>query len=282
MRLDMKQGSKEWKEMRNRCITGTDASVIMGVNPFMNKTTLLKKKLNLIPEHDNDAMKEGRRLEPIAREVYENNTGNLTINPPYLHDQESWAMCSPDGVTFDGKIVVEIKCGKKVWEQAKQDVVPEYYYAQIQHNIWVTGAEIAHYFVYFNNDHKLILVDKNEEFIEKMALKERDFYFNELLVATPESLEIQIKKDEEFAYWAEAYKQVDEFIESSSVKKDSIRQKLIDLCDGKSSMGYGIKVNKMMREGSIAYKEIPELAKLDLSKYRKPPTEVWSITRSKE
>ena len=47
---------------------------------------------------------------------------------------------------------------------------------------------------------------------------------------------------------------------------------------GKSCVGGGVKVSSVVRKGHVDYSSIPELAGVDLEKYRKSPTEFIKIT----
>jgi len=61
-----------------------------------------------------------------------------------------------------------------------------------------------------------------------------------------------------------------------------LRNDLIEMAQGSNCRGGGIKLSKVVSKGTIDYKAIPELAGVDLEKYRKKPTECWKITQEKE
>lgn len=56
------------------------------------------------------------------------------------------------------------------------------------------------------------------------------------------------------------------------------REKLIKASLSNSSKGFGVKVQKIMRKGSVKFSEIPALQGIDLDQYRKPASESWRIT----
>jgi predicted phage-related endonuclease len=60
---------------------------------------------------------------------------------------------SLDGATLEGDLILEIKCPMKgreseLWHQAEAGVTPDYVAAQIEHQLGVTGAQLAHLFVF--------------------------------------------------------------------------------------------------------------------------------------
>lgn len=187
------QGSPEWLALRKTKITATDASIIMGVNPYKKFDKWLDQKTGQIPEDEvTSFMLRGTELEPEAREVYEKRVGykmsptihvgiklleekNPTLDGPWF-DPYDWAMCSTDGLSADGKILLEIKCGKKAYEQASRGFIPDYYLCQMQHCLWLTGAEWCHYMAFNGEEHHLIKVNRNEVFIQEMIEKEFDVW----------------------------------------------------------------------------------------------------------
>lgn len=175
--IHIEQGSSDWLALRRNKITASDASVILDINPWQNKNQLLQEKLGLIePRPINGAMRRGQLLEPKARDLYENMTGNLMIPDVKLHDNE-WMMASLDGISIDEKLILEIKCPNlKTHEMAISGEIPPYYFAQVQHQIYVCDVNCCHYFSYNGGDGVLVVVYRDDEFIKKMIEKEKEFY----------------------------------------------------------------------------------------------------------
>ena len=78
--------------------------------------------------------------------------------------------------------------------------------------------------------------------------------------------------------YAKMYQEVTASIKTLENKKEMVRKKLIELCEGESSQGHGLKALNMMIKGRIAYDEIPEIMVIDLEKYRKASTNLWKFT----
>ena len=106
------QGSPEWLAFRKTKVTATDASAILGLNPWKTRLQLYHEKLsNDPPKPCNEAMQRGNDLEPIARDLFKIKTGHKMEPRVVVKD---WAMASLDGINAWNEIL-EIKCpGEKV------------------------------------------------------------------------------------------------------------------------------------------------------------------------
>lgn len=104
------------------------------------------RKLGLIPEKEfTEAMRRGQQMEPFARD---NFIKLLKINMiPCCAESTDYPFlgASLDGISEDGKTILEIKCGEKSFGQAVNGEIPEYYFAQMQHQLIVTRAEMCYY-----------------------------------------------------------------------------------------------------------------------------------------
>ena len=90
-------------------------------------------------------MDRGVALEAEARALYEAQTGTLLLTPGFYSHNEMLAGCSPDGMTLDGRGVVEIKCPRAAnhLEFIRAKGVQPDYSRQLLHNVWITGAKWA-------------------------------------------------------------------------------------------------------------------------------------------
>ena len=82
----VKEASFEsWLECRTRYITGTDAGTIAGVNKYQTPYQLYMEKKGLIKRQPpNSAMIWGRRMEPVIRQAYAEETGYEVKEIPYM------------------------------------------------------------------------------------------------------------------------------------------------------------------------------------------------------
>lgn len=280
--IDLEQGSDAWLAWRKTVITATDASVILGNNPWDTPYKLCQKKLGLIEGiKSNEAMERGKRLEPEARaqfiERYE-----IHMEPAVVESTEfEFLGASLDGISILGSYILEIKCGgSKLHSMAANGEIPEYYKDQMQHQLLVTGAEKCFYYSYDGVDGICIEVFPDPEFKKSFIPKARDFLkcmaFNEL----PPLQDKDYKDMSDEPMWSSLalrYRKLNEEIKNLEEIKESYRKELLKLSGDQSCSGSGIKVMKTVMKGRVAYDDIPDLKLLDLDKYRKGPTTTWKI-----
>lgn len=274
----MIQGSQEWHDLRKTKITATDACAIMGVSPWKTPLKLYNEKIS--QENNNfvnDAMKRGIELEPIARDLFCLKTG-LTVYPKVVVND--WLMASLDGMSECGKYIVEIKCsGEKDHLIALSEKVPDHYYPQLQHQIYVCNVDFAYYFSFDGLDGCIVKVERDDKYISKMIKEEKKFYDCLINKEPPEPNENDyIERDDElWDIYASQWKNTIQKIKELELQEKELRNELIYLSGESNSKGAGISLCKINRKGSVDYSKIPELMNVDLEQYRKPQSTCWRI-----
>ena len=181
-RVELVQGSEKWLAWRRNGIGASDAPAIMGENPFKSRSRLINEKVKNLKVRLNDKMKEGTELEPEARKSFENRLG-VYVTPVCLESTKfPWLKASLDGLSADGLVVVEIKCGKSAYEHVdKYGTVPKYYYGQLQHILAITGLSTIHFWNYRRRRRPLRLaVKRDHEYIFRLLSAEEEVW-NELI-----------------------------------------------------------------------------------------------------
>lgn len=275
--LDLTQGSPEWHSLRKLKITATDAAVIMGVSPWKTKAQLYKEKLSdEVEDYKSPAMQRGLELEPHARELFAVKTGIETFPAVVVKDI---FMASLDGLSLSHKEMVEIKCpGKKDHSIAQEGRIPEHYYPQLQHQMYVTGLHQCYYFSFDGTDGVILIVKRDDSYIEQMVQKELEFYESVLTRTPPKEKENFIQRDDQEWYEVSSkWKIITSTIKDLERQEEEVRKRLIELCGESSCLGYGVSVTRIQRKGSVDYSRIPELKGVDLSQYKKEDSFFWKI-----
>ncbi len=277
--LQLEQGTSEWLELRKTKITATDATVIMGASHWKTKLQLFREKLSDAPPFPpNDRMQRGLDLEPIARGLFNIQTG-FDVSPAVI--VKDWAMASLDGISACGKYVVEIKCpGEKDHSIALSGKVPDHYYPQLQHQMWVCDVDHMYYYSFDGADGVIVVVEKDEGYIEKMIAEEFKFYMCMQEKKEPELSEGDyVERNDEIWYsCAEKWKSIVNTIKSLEKEEDELRKQLVFLSGETNTRGAGIAICQVERKGNVDYTKIPQLKGLDLELYRKPSSSSWRIT----
>lgn len=179
--ISVEQHTDQWLSWRREKITASDAAVILRLNRYTNPATLWEEKMEIIPaKPNNQHMERGKLLEPIARELFIEQTG-IHVEPLVVeHDNLCWLGASLDGIDQSRRILVEIKCPEinGHLEALNKDIKPMYR-AQMQHQLYATDAEMCFYVTY-NEHHEqkmsILEVTRDEKFMQNMIEAELTFY----------------------------------------------------------------------------------------------------------
>lgn len=277
--------TSEWEKMRKDKIGASDAPVIMGISPFETPFQLWQRKVALKEDKKSTfAMERGHTLEPQARAQVEQVLGIELFPIAKLHPNYDWMLATLDGLSKDGKTLLEIKCpGAEDHAIAQEGRVPEKYYPQIQHQLEVCQLEKGYYFSYNGKEGVLVEFYRDDKYIKKLILIEEEFY-SWMQDLTPPPLtdrDYQTIENPEWLDAASQWKQVSAQLSSLEKEEERLRQQLISLCQNQSSIGGGLRVSRILRKGSIDYAKVPQLQGINLEKYRKKPVECWKIVEAK-
>jgi putative phage-type endonuclease len=174
----MIQGSDAWKDFRRQHIGASEAGILMGVNPYSTPVELWEEKCLGWEKRMSDAMMIGQKMEPIARDAYQELKG-ISVEPAVAeYDSLAFISASFDGINFEKKQLVEIKCGKSAFRQAKRGGIPSYYHAQMMQQMVVADVELMDYFCFEpdTHEHILIPVEIDHDFVKRLLDMEVHFW----------------------------------------------------------------------------------------------------------
>ena len=191
---------EEWLKKRTSYIGGSDASCIVGMNPYKTNIELWEEKTGrrVTPDISNESyVKYGHDAEEYLRELFAIDYPQYQVlyeeNNMWLNDKYPFAHASLDGwlVDEDGrKGVLEIKTTNILQSMQKEkwkDRIPDNYYIQVLHYLMVTEFEFAvlkAQLKYEHNNGDVFLTTKHykieraevEEDIKYLENEERRFY----------------------------------------------------------------------------------------------------------
>jgi putative phage-type endonuclease len=141
--------------LKNRKLGGSDASVILNLNPYKSITDLYLEKIGVKKSPNlskNKSVQKGNRLEPTVRELFAVSFPQYVIYyndwEILVHEEHDFIRASVDGELSgpEGLGIHEIKTatprGADAWDLWK-DRIPDMYYCQILHYFIVTGYQYA-------------------------------------------------------------------------------------------------------------------------------------------
>lgn len=282
----LEQGSAEWLAFRKDKISATDIAIIMGISPYCSPYQLWQRKLGLIPEvEENDAMRRGSDLEPIALKNY------MDVKPLYMkpaivtHSLYPKFMASLDGFDSINNRGVEIKCmGAKNHLKAVNGYIDPTHYMQMQWQMFCTGCQDWDYYCFDGKEGFLQNVLRDPILIDDMIIKSQEF-LKMLETITPPpftDLDYQDKCDDpDWDSLCDSYSKADDYEKAAKKQKDEIRKQLIEYSEGLNTKGTRSKFTKVITKGRVDFTKIPELQNIDLDPYRGEDTISYRLTMEK-
>ena len=137
----------------------SESATVMGASPWQTQQQLWRVKTGRsgapLPPPGLSSCAE---LASAARDAYHARTG-FRLRP--LEVVEGEYAATMDGVLLEGQLIVEIKCplagrASALWQDAVLGRIPPHYQWQLQHQLMVSGARLAHFYVFDGRDGVLI------------------------------------------------------------------------------------------------------------------------------
>ncbi len=146
MTVEEMQDRKKWLALRNSGIGGSDAAVILNMNPWKSAFQLWSEKTGQVdPEDlsDNERVYWGTVLEDAVAKRFEELTGKKVRRCGMMQDNvRPYLLASVDRLVIGEEAGLECKTtsayNKDLWEG---DNIPDAYYIQCQHYMMVTGLK---------------------------------------------------------------------------------------------------------------------------------------------
>lgn len=150
------KGHDEWLSARANTIGGSDASAVVGMNPYKSNVDLwMEKTGQTVPADISDAeyVKYGTEAEKHLRELFKLDFPQYRVfyeeNNMFLNDKYPWGHYSADGWLTDEndrKGILEIKTTEILRSMQKEkwnNQVPDNYYIQLLHGMLIMEADFA-------------------------------------------------------------------------------------------------------------------------------------------
>jgi putative phage-type endonuclease len=282
--VHLTQGSPEWLEYRRTMRNASETAAVLGVSPWLTPYQLWLLKTGRKTQEVSAAMQHGTNLEPAARAAYEAQTG-LVMQP--LVVQDGVYSASLDGMTLDGDLIVEIKCpfrGQEsaLWKEVKAGWVPDHYAAQIQHQMMVSGASLAHLWVFDGTQGLLRPVERIDAATQRIH-EAWEIFQGYIDSDTPPPLtdaDTALREDTAWSSAAQAFVQAKQAAEAADAALAQARDALVGLAGHPREQGAGVTVTRYWKAGNVDYKKVPALAGVDLNGFRGKGREEVRVTSS--
>ena len=285
---------EKWLEIRKTGIGGSDASAILGLNPYYSPFDVYADKIGVRPPVvDNEAMRQGRDLEEYVAKRFCESQGKKVrrINAILQHEEHSFLIGNVDRVLVGEDAGLECKT-TSVLNKSKFNLgeYPTNYYAQCVHYMALTGAARWYLAVLvLNKGFHVFEIDRDEAEIAALIETEKNFWNNHVvnnippdpdgMESTGETIKAMFPKGERDTvpiFGQEAtitsYLELDSTVKDLEKQRDAFKQSL-QICLGDAEVGkahgWTVEWKNQTRQGldtKLLQKEQPEI----YSKYQKP------------
>ena len=190
---------KDWLEERKKGIGGSDASVIMGLNPYKTTVDLWKEKTGRIVVKDisnKEYVKYGTNAEDLLRKLFKLDFPKYEVkheeNTIIKHPKHEFLFASLDGTLKEketGRMgILEIKTTNilnNIQKEKWNNRIPDNYFCQVLHYLNVTGYTFV-----------ILKAQLKYEHDDNVRLETRHYYIDRKDVE--EDIKILEKKEIEF------------------------------------------------------------------------------------
>ena len=283
IKIDLPQGSPEWLSFRQGKLSASKAGIIMGLSPYQTPFALYEEEMGLRdPQPQRAHMTRGLEIEPLVRNWFNANYG-IKVEPAVVqHATNPIFIASLDGLSEDGKTIVEIKNNNKDYHQMAVDgILPAMYEAQVQFQMFVTGLSEAYYISHRQGDYAVVEVKRDQVYIDDMIVKLLDFKRRlnefdppELTDRDYEDMSADSELERDILLYNTDNRAMKFLKERMDRKMESIKERV----GKKNAKGTGWKFTKYTMKGRLDYEAVPQLQGVDLEEYRKPVSIAYRLT----
>ncbi|RFA24384.1 hypothetical protein CAI21_21835 [Alkalilimnicola ehrlichii] len=274
------QDTPAWHSYRERMGNASETGALMGCSPWFPRTPheLWLVKTGRASVETTPAMRRGLLLEQHARAYAEQILDEVFEPQVVAHERLS---ASLDGLSFDGRWVLEIKCPLKGANSATWQTIeatgkpPLNYWWQVQQQLLCAKAEGAHFLVCEADEEEIrgcLRVDIRPDAEAQAALVESwTEFFEHLDDDTPPPLsptDVVVRHDREWRDAVAEWKESRRWLDEAQRAETQARKRLIEMAGDYSTSGAGIKLTRFWKKGDIDWRRATQ--GMNLEPFRKP------------
>ena len=271
--LHLEQNSQEWLDARKQYRTASEAAIVLGISPFTSVDNFKLIKAGVKQQYYSSAMQQGHDMEERVR---------LLANRHFKRDfkDECWVngdyMASLDGI--DGDTLVELKVSDRTYRDLKDGITPDYYYAQVQQQLFCSPAEVGYIVAYSPKADEIAISDRIEL---DYAVMDKIGAAWEAFDAMPVPEIADMSNDGAVMELFKEYARLKSEADRIKDDMDRVKQDLIAHANDHSVTAGDYKLTKGKPRVTYDYKKAASKAGVDLEQYRKESEGAWTISLPK-
>ena len=282
--VEMEQGTQEWRDYRNSRIGASDVPIIVGASPWSTPLQLMKQKLGLRSSKPSANMLAGIEKEDEIRDACNRELG-FSFKPVVIERIDiDWAMASLDGYDHLTGAGLEIKLANKDdFAMCMEDVVTPKYVPQLTWQCYVMESPSV-LFACMNRGHVAVaLYDVVPDDI--ILYFSQCHEFHEMMIEgelpPPCDRDYVEIEDPSFQLAADAWLHANMKLKQAQDNEKLWRDELIKHTDDGNCCGYGVKLNRIKRDGVVDWQQLCTdrgISIETIEKYRKPQIGYWKVS----
>jgi putative phage-type endonuclease len=284
-RITLEQGTTEWHEFRRGKISASKVPIILGLSPYASPLQLYEEEMGLRePKAQSKHMTDGLEVEQKVRDWFFDQY-HVEVFPCVLQSIENpLFIASLDGMSADGKTIVEIKNNNKdSHEMARNGILPANYAAQVQFQMFVCGLIECFYISHRQGDYAVVVVKRDQDYIDEMIPKLLDFKRRLTDFDPPPMTERDYEdmSDDSDLYGIVArYKRATEAIKQAENDAEYYRRLIKERVGEKNAKGQGWKFTRYQVQGRVDYDAVLRQYNVDanLEQFRKKGSFSYRLT----
>lgn len=268
---DIAPNTQEWLDLRAKYRTASEAAIVLGISPFTKPVDFKLIKAGLKKQFYSAAMRQGHELEAQVRQHASDHFG-------IDFKEEVWTrgnyLASLDGIGDD--TVLEIKVSDHSYNSLADGDVPEHYFAQVQQQLYCSGAKVGYLYVYSPKKDAYICstpIEPMEMYMESIAEAWEKFDAIELDEYTP----VDRSDDGSIINLFGEYAGLKRKAEQIEKRMKDIKAKLEAEAGERSLVAGDFTLERRKGATRYDYKQAATDAKVDLEKYKKEGAATYTM-----
>lgn len=268
---DVQPNTSEWLALREKYRTASEAPIVLGISPWTSPRDFKLIKAGLKKQYYSKAMRLGHELEEQVRQHASDHFDIDFVEAVYTRNGY---LASLDGIGND--TVLEIKVSDHTFNHLSDGDMPEHYFAQVQQQLYCSGAKVGYLYVYS---------PKRDEYICSRPIEPMPIYMESIAEAwdkfeampLPDDAPMDLTGDGFVENLFAEYAYLKSEADNLKAKMDDIKAKLIEASNEHSLVVGDYSMTKSKPRVTTDYAKACKDAKLDLSSYKKEGESSYTI-----
>ncbi len=275
------QNTDDWTEYRKGGVGASEVPAVLDESDFMTPRQLWEIKTgNVKPSEPSFIQMRGHDAEMKIRATYHLMTGFDAEPRVFQHAEYPHIRASLDGFDEKENVLSEFKfLGAEKHALVENGKVPRTYYGQIQTQLLVSGARLAHFVSYNGSNIAIVEVLPDLEYIERIIREVTAFWALVQNRIPPPMTARDVKNitSVELLELVDTYKALKNDEDVIQKELERVKGEILKHVDHPRARCGDLLITKVEIRGPIDYSKVP-LGDVDLEQYRKAPSAHYKFT----